>query len=236
MEPILVAEPDTTVARAMERALTAERFEVHIAETGSSALAQLEREPRGLLLLSLELPDLRGAEVLRRVRRSQALGSLPVIALSTEPDEVDRVLAFELGVDDFLSKPPSMRELVLRVKAVLRRVRGKRRVARPAVVRVGGLTLLLKSRECQVGDRRLRLTRVESRLLSELAEQPGRVWRREELLRRVWPEVELDPRTVDTHVRRLREKLGEDAHLLETVRGVGYRLRSEQSSAQTPLG
>ena len=168
--------------------------------------------------------------------RSSALGSLPVIALSTEPDEVDRVLAFELGVDDFLSKPPSMRELVLRVKAVLRRVRGKRRVARPAVVRVGGLTLLLKSRECQVGDRRLRLTRVESRLLSELAEQPGRVWRREELLRRVWPEVELDPRTVDTHVRRLREKLGEDAHLLETVRGVGYRLRSEQSSAQTPLG
>lgn len=236
MEPILVAEPDAAVARAMERALTAERFDVQIAETGAATLAHLEREPRGLLLLSLEQPDLRGAEVLRRVRRSQATGRLPVIALSTDPDEVDRVLAFELGVDDFLSKPPSMRELVLRVKAVLRRVRGKRRAPRPAVVRVGDLTLLLKTRECKVGGRKLRLTRVESRLLGELAGQPGRVWRREELLRRVWPEVELDPRTVDTHVRRLREKLGEDSHLLETVRGVGYRLRDDQSSAQTPPG
>ena len=236
MESILVAEPDASAARAMARALTAERFEVQIAETGAAALAQLGREPRGLLLLSLEQPDLRGAEVLRRVRRSQATRSLPVIALSTDPDEVDRVLAFELGVDDFVSKPPSMRELVLRVKAVLRRVRGKRRAARPSVVRVGDLTLLLKSRECQVRDRKLHMTRVESRLLGELAERPGRVWRREELLRRVWPEVELDPRTVDTHVRRLREKLGEDSHLLETVRGVGYRLRGEQSSAQTPPG
>ncbi|MAQ17980.1 MAG: DNA-binding response regulator [Sandaracinus sp.] len=235
MEPILVAEPDLPVARAVQRALTEERFEVRLAESGTSALAELERTPSGLLLLSLELPDIRGAEVLRRVRRSDTLAQLPVIALSTDPDEVDRVLAFELGVDDFVSKPASMRELVLRVKAVLRRVRGKRRAPRPEVVRVGRLTLLLKSREAKVAGRKLQLTRVESRLLSELAAQPGRVWRREELLHRVWPEVELDPRTVDTHVRRLREKLGNDSEVIETVRGVGYRLRSADGSAQSPL-
>ena len=236
MDPILVAEPDQATARAVAQALTRERFEVRTRATGTAALDELVRSPRGLLVLSLDLPDLRGAEVLRRVRRTEALAHLPVIAMSTDPDEVDRVLAFELGVDDFVSKPASMRELVLRVKAVLRRVPGRVRRPRPAVVRVGPLTLFAKTREADVGGRKLRLTRVESRLLAELAAEPGRVWRRDELLQRVWPEAALDPRTVDTHVRRLREKLGGAAGVIETVRGVGYRLRSAEGSAQTPLG
>jgi len=190
--------------------------------------------PADLVLLSLEVADFRGKELLRRVRASRVLRHLPVIVRLEADDEIDRVLAFELGADDVVRADGSLRELALRVRAVLRRTsaRRKRRIRGP--IAVGELEFRPEQRELRRGSERRRLTPVECRLLVTLVEQPDRVWRRCELLRRVWDAVDVDARTVDSQVRRLRTKLGEAGSRIETVRGVGYRLRLAHSSAQSP--
>jgi len=231
---ILVAESEPNDAAAIAAALRDAHHAVTIAETGAGAWECLCDRPADLVLLSLEIADYQGKELLRRVRASSVLHHLPVIVRSNAPDEVDRVLAFELGADDIVDAHGSLRELALRVRAVLRRAGARRRRRARGPISVGELEFRPEQRELRLGAERRRLTPVECRLLVTLAEQPDRVWRRDELLRRVWDAVEVDARTVDSQVRRLRTKLGEAAELIETVRGVGYRLRLAHASAQSP--
>ncbi len=234
MAHVLVAEPEPRVADAIRAALDDAHHRVSLAHSGEKAWDALCEGAIDLLILSLELRGGRGKELLRRIRGSRAYRSLPVIARCEEPDEIDRVLAFELGADDLVSAQASLRELALRVRAVLRRANARRRRRAKDPIAFGALEFRPGSRELLIGTSRRRLTPIESRLLAVLVERPDRVWRREELLHRVWTRTDVDHRTVDSQVRRLRGKMGEAAHLLETVRGVGYRLRTDRSAAQSP--
>jgi len=162
--------------------------------------------------------------VVRRLRRNPQTIRLPVIMLTARNDEVDRVVGFEVGADDYVPKPFSPRELVLRVDAILRRTTASAEVGGPQVIALGELVIDVPAHRVEVQGREILLTALEFRLLLDLASRAGRVQSRDSLLERVWgysPNVET--RTVDTHVKRLREKLGAGADQIETVRGVGYR-------------
>lgn len=230
-DAILLTYAELDARPALVDAIETAGFAVSLAHDGEEVLKLVPRGEASLLLLDLGLPGMRGPEVLRQLRRDDATRTLPVIALSPTADEIDRVLAFELGADDCVVKPFSTRELLLRIRAVLRRARGAGRRTSPELVEVGPLQIDMKRSRVRVEGELAALTMVELRLLSALAARVGRVQRREELLRRVWPDTQPDERTVDTHIRRLREKLGAAADWVETVRGVGYRLRAEAPTA-----
>lgn len=228
VETIFVIEDNADPTRD---ALSEAGFDVRPFDDGDAAFAQIANEHPVLIVLDLELRRPRGPEVLRRLRRDPTTERLPVLALSEQQDEIDRVLAFELGADDFLAKPYSRRELALRVRAVLRRAL-PRPSEPPAKLMLGALEVDLSSRRARVADKEVRLTPVEGRLLAELAAHAGSVLRRDQLLGLVWADAEAGIRTVDTHVRRLREKLGPSANAIETVRGIGYRLRVDKPNGQ----
>ena len=225
MARVLIAESDPETARSVRGALQDHQHRVELVDTGDAAWSALRVGEFDLLLLALDLRNCRGVEVLRRVRRSAQLARLPVIARSTGA-EVERVVAFELGADDRIQAPFSLRELSLRVRAVLRRAMpcGGALPASEAVD-LGDMVFVPDGRELRVDGRRLRLSPLESRLLTVLSQTPGRVWRREELSQRVWATPPQDERSIDSQIRRLRDKMGKAAARVETVRGVGYRLR-----------
>lgn len=224
-EAILFVGEDIAVAEAAVPALSEAGFEVVVQANGEAALERVATEPPALVVLDLQLRAPRGPEVLRRIRRDESTERLPVIALSERQDEIDRILAFELGADDFLGKPLSARELALRARAVLRRARCGSSPRPPTSLVVGELEIDGTTKKVRVAGREVHLTQVEMRLLGDLAARVGTVQRREQLLQRVWPDADLGVRTVDTHIRRLREKLGPAADAIETIRGVGYCLR-----------
>jgi two-component system phosphate regulon response regulator PhoB len=177
-----------------------------------------------VVLLDLMLPDIPGTEVCRQLKGDPRTRHVPVVMLTAKGDEVDRVVGFELGADDYVTKPFSVRELVLRLRAVLRRAPPVRGADRPRE-RVGPIRLDVEGHRAFVDDAEIALTPLEFRLLATLMARLGRVQSREQLLEDVWGmSADLETRTVDTHVKRLREKLGSGRELLETVRGVGYRL------------
>lgn len=226
MAQILVVEDEADLAELVAFNLEQAGHAVQTAGTGAEALALADGSSTNLVLLDVMLPDMTGIEVCRRLRRSDATRGLPVIMLTAKGEEVDRVVGFEVGADDYVVKPFSPRELVLRVEAVLRRS-GTADVSdeKGDVLRIGTLTIDIPKYEVLVDDEIIPLTALEFRLLCDLASRKGRVQSRDALLERVWgyaPGVET--RTVDTHVKRLREKLGNAASYVETVRGVGYRL------------
>lgn len=172
------------------------------------------------------LPDVSGLEVCRRVRRDEATSQLPILMLTAKGEEMDRVVGFEVGADDYVSKPFSPRELVLRIEAILRR--GARQAQAPKSIAIQNLEIDVPGHRVLVEGDEVSLTALEFRLLLDLATRRGRVQSRDALLQRVWgytPGVET--RTVDTHVKRLREKLGSASGVIETVRGVGYRIRTD---------
>jgi two-component system phosphate regulon response regulator PhoB len=200
------------------------------AADGETALQRLTELSVDLVILDLMLPGIDGLEVCRRLKQQPDLRDLPVIMLTAKAAEVDRIVGLELGADDYLAKPFSPREMLLRVRAVLRRSRGVGGDTDDddAPVRLGPLTIDPAAHEVRAGDQRIDLTATEFRLLLTLARRRGRVQTREELLNVVWGyQHEGYSRTVDTHVRRLREKLGPAGDLIETLRGVGYRCRRE---------
>jgi len=164
-------------------------------------------------------------EVIRRSRREPSVADVPIIVVSPDDDELHRVVAFELGVDDFLAEPVSLRELVLRVRAILRRTERDDTERRERIV-LGSLVVDGSRHQVTVEGRDVVLTALEFRLLLDLARHPNRVQRRNELLERVWSDPRGETRTLDTHVKRLRRKLGHAGSYIETVRGVGYRLRA----------
>ncbi len=182
----------------------------------------LEKEAPSLILLDLMLPDTDGLEVCRRIRRSDRLSAIPVIMLTARGDEADKVVGLELGADDYVTKPFSVKELVARIHAVLRRPGGGE--TGPRIV-VGPLVIDLEKFDVTAGGERIELTATEFKILRLLASRKGRVFSREQILDHLWgTEKAVIDRTVDVHIRNLREKLNEAASLIKNVRGVGYKL------------
>lgn len=197
------------------------------ARTGREALQKSRETPPDLVLLELLLPDMSGIEVCRQLR-VQLPGCAPlVMMLTSKADEIDRVVAFELGADDFIAKPFSLRELMLRVRAALRRAKDEQRSAATQWIRFGVLSIDTAALKVWVAGTEVTLTALEFKLLTVLLERRGRVQTRTALLEQVWGAgAHVTARTVDTHVKRLRIRLGAAAHYLETIRGVGYRMRA----------
>ncbi len=219
---ILVVDDEPDLLELVRVTLDGAGFRVETAESGSEALECVRRSPPDLVVLDLMLPDLSGTEVCRKIRAVPELAATPIIMLTAKADEVDRVVGFEVGADDYVTKPFSPRELTLRVRAVLRR-RGPDAQGE-GLLEQGALRLDPVRHRCFVRGDEVGLTAKEFDLLHTLMGRPGRVLTRDQLLDRVWgSDVTVTSRTVDTHLKRLREKLGEAGELIETVRGVGYR-------------
>jgi two-component system phosphate regulon response regulator PhoB len=223
---ILIVEDEADIAELLAYKLGQEGFEVEVCPRGDSALERTRQDPSpDLVLLDLMLPGLDGLELCRHLRREPATAAIPIIMLTAKAEEVDRIVGLELGADDYIVKPFSPREVALRVKAVLRRVAEPHAAAES--LEIGGLRLDLAGHRLFVGGEEVVLTATEFRLFERLMESPGRVLSRTTLLADAWGySSDVDSRTVDTHVRRLRRKLGPEAERVETVIGVGYRLRS----------
>jgi len=220
---ILVVEDEPDVVELIEFNLRGAGFEVVSAEDGAEALKKAREHPPALVILDLMLPEVDGLEVCKILRRHPATAAIPIIMLTAKASEIDRVLGLELGADDYVTKPFSPRELVLRVKALLRR--GATVEKQEDVLHVGELVIDIPRHAVIAQGKPVDLTATEFKLLTTLAQRRGRVQSREQLLQDVWEYDSLiDTRTVDTHMRRLREKLGKAACHLDTVRGVGYRL------------
>ena len=223
-ERILLIEDEPDIAEVLQYNLEKEGFAVEVARRGDSGLEALRREPADLLVLDLMLPGIDGLELTRLLKRDATTSRLPIVMLTARGEEVDRIVGLELGADDYISKPFSPREVVLRVKAVLRRRQPEDAVGDR--LEIGGIQLDVSGHQLRVRGREAPLTATEFRLLRLLMERGGRVQTRGQLLSDVWGYAEdIDSRTVDTHIRRLRRKLGPEAGRIETVIGVGYRLR-----------
>jgi len=220
---ILVVDDERDLVSLLDFNLRQAGFETTLAHNGEQALQAARRRLPDLTLLDLMLPDIAGTEVCRQFKSDPRTKAMPVIMLTAKGEELDRVVGFELGADDYVVKPFSMRELVLRVKAVLRRA-AQKGGDRPRS-ELGAIRLDVDAHRCFIQGAEIELTPLEFRLLATLMSRAGRVQSRERLLTDVWEmSSELETRTVDTHVKRLREKMGAARDLLETVRGVGYRL------------
>ena len=223
MQQILVVEDEADIRELLRFNLEREGFSVLEAADGPQALDMARRHSPALVLLDVMLPGLDGFEVCRRLGAQTETAHIPILMLTARGEEMDRVVGLSLGADDYVVKPFSVRELMLRVRAVLRR--GGRETQSPALER-HGIRLRTDAHTAEVEDTPLNLTATEFRLLEDLLRHAGTVRTREQLLNKVWGySFEGYARTVDTHVRRLRAKLGPAAPLLETVRGVGYRIK-----------
>ena len=221
---VLIVEDEPDIRDLLAFHLEREGYHVTRSRTGPDALRQVRARPPDLILLDLMLPELGGLDVCRRLRQDPRTASVPIVMLTARGEEVDRILGLELGADDYIVKPFSPKEVVARVRAVLRRA-GARDGAAPVVS--GRLVIDPDRHTVQVDAAAIELTPKEFDLLRALAEARGRVLSREFLLDRVWGYAsagEIESRTVDVHVRRLRMKLGDEGQRITTVKGVGYRL------------
>lgn len=235
-ELVLIVEDEPDLLAALDYNLRREGYRTRTAATGRAALTQiLGDDPPDLVLLDLMLPDVPGTEVCRQLRARERTQRTPVVMLTAKTDEVDRVVGFEVGADDYVAKPFSVRELLLRIRAVLRRARPDEPVAPTGELCLGVLRLDVPAHRTWVEGEEVVLTALEFRLLRTLLERRGRVQSREMLLTDVWgmsPDV--TTRTVDTHVKRLRQKLGRAGAYVETLRGVGYRFVSDLPEERRP--
>ncbi len=226
MARILIVEDEPDLAELLAYNLRAQGHELEWAATGAAALAKARDFRPDLVLLDLMLPDIGGHEVIRTLKEDPAHARTAVVMVTARGEEEDRVKGLELGADDYVVKPFAVKELVLRVKAVLRRLAQEApEAAAGTVMRAGDLELDPSRHEARSAGKPVTLTALEFRLLRTLLERPGRVQTREVLLADVWGiQAEVMTRTVDTHIKRLREKLGPPGDIIETVRGVGYKL------------
>ncbi len=224
MTSVLLVDDERDLLSVLDFNLRAAGFETILATTGEQALLHLRRRVPDLVLLDLMLPDVSGTEVCRQIKADPRTKHVPVVMLTARGEELDRVVGFEIGADDYVTKPFSVRELVLRLKAILRRGAGGRAADRMPE-RVGPIRVEVDAHRAFVDEVEIQLTPLEFKLLTTFMARLGRVQSREQLLQDVWEmSSEIETRTVDTHVKRLREKLGTGRDLLETVRGIGYRL------------
>ncbi len=220
---ILVVEDEPDIAEILQFNLEKEGYAVSAVGDGAEALREIAASRPDLVVLDIMLPGLDGLEVCRRLRSRPETQDLPILVVSARGEEIDRVVGLELGVDDYVAKPFSPREVVLRVGAILRRTGDD---GNP--LRAGTIVVEPEAHRVIVGEGEVQLTATEFRLLQFLIQKPGRVRTREQLLDNVWGYNEdVDSRTIDTHIRRLRAKLGEEAGRVETVVGIGYRIRAD---------
>ena len=221
MSPILVVDDEEDIRELVAMQLRREGFTARTASDGPEALSLATRLRPSLILLDLMLPGMSGTEVCRRLRAEPATAGIPVIMLTARSEEIDRVVGFEVGADDYVVKPFSTRELVLRVRAVLRRGTA---VPEGGEVVAGPLRIDAAQHRAWLDQDEIPLTATEFKLLNAFVRRPGKVQTRGGLLQELWgAPPDLDTRTVDTHIKRLREKLGPVGDRIETVRGVGYR-------------
>ena len=226
-EKILIIEDEPDILELVFYNLRQAGFSVVQAEDGEKGLQLVEEEQIHLVVLDLMLPGIDGLEVCRLLKQEPRTKDVPVLMLTARSEEVDRIVGLELGADDYLVKPFSPRELILRIRSILHRVQGREEKS-DEIINAGLLAIDPAEHRVQFDGNSIDLTAIEFKLLTTLAQRRGRVQSREELLRVVWGyEYSEYRRTVDTHIRRLREKLGSAAEMVETIRGMGYRFRRE---------
>lgn len=229
---VLIVEDERDLERVIAYNFRQAGFDVVSAHSGETALRAVKEERFDLILLDLMLPDISGTEVCRRLKQNPQSATIPIIVVSAKGEEVDRVVGFELGADDYVVKPFSVRELILRARAVLRRAEGNADAHEK--VEFGILRVDRAAHRAWVAEQEITLTALEFRLLMMLHDRRGRVLTRDFLLDEVWgTHADVTSRNVDTHVKRVREKLGAAGEYIETVRGVGYRFRSDPNQASS---
>jgi two-component system alkaline phosphatase synthesis response regulator PhoP len=223
MSKILVVEDDSSIRELLQYNLEREGFEVKTAPDGIKGLEEIETKWPDLIILDLMLPGRDGLEIVRIMKSNSQLSAIPVIMLTAKSEEIDRILGLEMGADDYVTKPFSTREVVARIRALLRRIRTVEKDLDKKIVR-GSLIIDSDTYEAHLGERKLELTPKEFQLLHLLASRPGKVFTRDFLLEHVWGYDYIgDSRTVDVHIRHLRQKLEDD--VIKTVRGVGYKFK-----------
>jgi two-component system phosphate regulon response regulator PhoB len=225
MKTILIIEDESDLAELVAFNLEREGYRPLIALDGKIGLEAVRETPPDLILLDLMLPGLPGTEICKILKGNEQTARIPIIMLTARGEEIDRVVGFEVGADDYMVKPFSTRELLLRIKAVLRRT-GRENVA-GKIIRVGAIAIDTDRHVVSVNASEVTLTTTEFKLLLSLAERLGRMQSRDRLLKDVWGISHIgDTRTVDTHITRLRTKLGEAGEMIKTVRGFGYKMET----------
>ncbi|MCB9757660.1 MAG: response regulator transcription factor [Candidatus Omnitrophica bacterium] len=224
---ILIIEDDPNIAKLVKYNFEKAGYRTAVTITGEAALEFLARETVDLIILDIMLPKMDGFETCRRLKDDSRLSAIPVMMLTARGEEVDRVVGFELGADDYVVKPFSPRELVLRAKTILRRGQMKQKPMEN--LRSGDIEIDVPRHRVSVKGKEIVLTPMEFKLLVILLERHGRVQSREQLLNDVWNiEADITTRTVDTHIKRLRQKLGKAGDSLSTIRGLGYRFDEDE--------
>jgi len=222
-QKILIIEDEPDIRKTLEYNISREGYKVVSASSLSEGKEQINSSDFSLILLDLMLPDGSGLDLCREIKSDKDKSSTPIIILTAKDDEVDKVVGFELGADDYVTKPFSVRELILRIKAILKRGESKNETVE-VQRQFGELTMDIDSHEVFVNSEQIILTALEFRLLRQLVDRRGRVQSRDQLLSDVWGySSEVTTRTVDTHIKRLREKLGTMGKYVQTIRGVGYK-------------
>ncbi len=228
MQTVLIVEDEADLVSVLQYNISGSGRRAIVALRGADAVVQAREHVPDLILLDLMLPDVSGVEIARQLRADPRTAQLPILMLSARGGDIDRIVGFEVGADDYVTKPFSVRELLLRIDALLRRTR---RTEARALLRFGDIAIDTEGHRAFVGGEEVALTRLELQLLRVLIERKGRLQTRARLLEDVWRlSPEITSRTVDTHINRLRQKLGAAGAALETVRGVGYRI------AESPAG
>lgn len=226
---ILLVEDDRHISTLVKYNLEKAGIECTATVTGEDALKVLDQESIDLIILDIMLPEMDGFETCRHIKQDKKLSGIPIIMLTAKGEEIDKVVGFELGADDYVVKPFSPREFILRVKAILKR--GRPQAEERDILSADKITIDIPRHKVTVDKREIKLTQLEFKLLVTLVKRRGRVQSRDGLLADVWDIAsDVTTRTIDTHVKRLRGKLGEAGRLIETVRGIGYRFNEGYGS------
>ena len=221
-QKIYIVEDEPDIRETLKYNFSNEGFKVFTAPDGEEALSDIKKILPDVLILDLMLPGVSGLDICKSIRADDDIRDMSIIMLTAKGEEIDRVIGFELGADDYVTKPFSVRELILRVKVLLKKQRES--LVQNKLVTFGPIRIDLDAHELKINDKEIVLTALEFKLLQHLVKRKGRVQTREQLLGDVWGySAEVTTRTVDTHIKRLREKLGNTSDYIQTIRGVGYR-------------
>ncbi len=224
---LLIVEDDQHLSKLIQYNFEKTGFQCFIAKSAEEGLSHLNLHSVDIILLDVMLPEMDGFEFCKTLKLNPQLSSIPIIMLTAKSEEIDRIIGFELGIDDFVPKPFSIRELILRAKAILKR--GKEERLETEILATNGLKVDIPRHRVTIDNTEIILTHIEFKLLLTLIQRKGRVQSRDTLLEDVWDiEADVTTRTVDTHIRHLRQKLGSRGQLIETVRGMGYRFSEQE--------
>lgn len=219
---ILICDDEKDIVDVLNYNLSKEGFNVTVAFNGHDALQKIHPEI-DLVLLDIMMPFMDGLEVCKKIKENPQMKNISIIFLTAKDSEIDEIKGLELGADDYITKPISIKKLLTRIKTILRR---SEKIEQKNLIEIRGIKVDLDNYEIQIGEKRIFLPRKEFETFVFLAKHAGKIVRREQLLEKVWgDDTVVTPRTIDVHIRKIREKLGEKANLIETIKGVGYRLK-----------